>query len=60
MTIQASIQYIKKANLKNYALAGYIVAAKFYDSKNMHTWGLINEAVFYNLGILYQDTGYPV
>ena len=57
-TIQASALYIKKDNLTIYALAGYIIASKYYDQKHMHTWGLINYAVFYNLGIMYQNSGF--
>ena len=52
--------YLKKDNLKIYALAGYIIAAKFYDQKKMHTWSLINDAVFCNLGIVYLNSGYEI
>lgn len=40
-------------DMKHHGMACYIIASKFYEFQNLHSWNLILEFVFYNLGGLY-------
>ena len=55
MTVESSANYLKRADLKSYAAAGYIICSKFYCEEEMKTWGILNELVYYNLAILIKD-----
>jgi hypothetical protein len=60
LTINTSSVYLKKTPLVDYARAGFILACKFYDNPKMETWGGITEMSFYNLGVLYGQSGLEV
>lgn len=56
LTIRVSALYLKKGEMEEYAKAGYIMASKYYNQKDLETWDQIAESVFYNLGVIYQKT----
>lgn len=43
----------KSVNMEDHGMACYIIASKYYSEMNLHSWNLILEFVFYNLGGLY-------
>jgi hypothetical protein len=43
----------KSIDMENNGIACYLIASKYYESQNLHSWNLILEFPFYNLGGLY-------
>ena len=53
--IVAASNYVseRSIDMEEHGMACYIIASKFYDRMRLHSWNLILEFAFYNLGGLY-------